>query len=147
MSLQEFSSCLQKQKEVQSRFSDCSDRESVYKRIIEIGREQAPLSESSKTPENLVHGCQSRVYLEAKFDGATLKLTAESDALISQGLAALLTLVYNGEPPEAILKCPPGHLEALNIPSALTPSRSNGLSAIYLHIKQQALFLMMKAAT
>ena len=69
---------------------------------------------------------------------------AEADALISAGLAALLTQVYSGETPETILKCPPTYLDEIGISASLTPNRANGLYSIHLRMKQEALKLLMK---
>ena len=69
---------------------------------------------------------------------------AESDALISAGLAALLTQVYSGETPEVILKCPPSYIEELGINSSLTPNRASGLYSMHLQMKQEALKLLVE---
>ena len=97
-----------------------------------------------KTADNLVKGCQSIMYLHSRMEGDVVMFEAESDALISAGLAMLLLKVYNGEPPEVILKCPPNYLEELGISASLTPNRANGLYSIHLRMKQDALRLMMK---
>ena len=76
--------------------------------------------------------------LTSKEEGK-LYFQAESDALISKGLAALLIAVYSGESPEAILKCPPSYLEEIGITASLTPNRANGLYSIHLRMKQEAL--------
>ncbi len=70
----------------------------------------------------------------------------ESDALISSGLAALLTQVYSGETPEVVLKCPPTYLDELGISASLTPNRANGLYSIHLRMKQDALKMLVERA-
>lgn len=98
----------------------------------------------NKIPENLVKGCQSTMYLHAELVGNVIHFTADSDALISAGLAAILIQVYSGETPETVLTCPPEYLETLGISASLTPSRANGLYSIHLKMKQEALKLLMK---
>ena len=90
-------------------------------------------------PENVVPGCQSVMYLRSYMEGGAVFFEAESEALISSGLAALLVCVYSGELPEAILKCPPDYLEELGIRTSLTPNRTNGLYHIHLRMRQDAL--------
>ena len=112
--------------------------------IIAMGRELPHLSSSEKLPENIVKGCQSTVYLSSNLVEGQVLFGAESDALISSGLAAILIKVYSGEPPETVLKCPPDYLEELGISASLTPGRANGLYSIHLRMKQDALKLYMR---
>jgi cysteine desulfuration protein SufE len=79
------------------------------------------------------------MYLYASLEQGKVRYWAHSEALISAGLAALLITVYEGEPPEVILQCPPLFLEELGIHHALSPSRANGLSSLFLKMKQEAL--------
>lgn len=139
-----FESCLKKQESVKELFENCASEEDKYKKIIELGRRQKPILEEFKIPENIVVGCQSTVYLHSFLKEGLVYFEAESDALISAGLAALLILVYNGEPPEVVLTCFPKYLEELGINASLTPSRSNGLYSMHLRMKQDALKLLMK---
>ncbi len=134
-----YTSCLQKQDQIRSLFAACSTEEGKYQKIIDLGRQLPHLDNAYKTPENLVQGCQSRMYLRSFLQGETVLFEGESDALISSGLAAILIRVYSGETPEAILKCPPSYLEDLGISASLTPSRANGLYSIHLRMKQDAL--------
>ncbi|MGA8165612.1 MAG: SufE family protein [Waddliaceae bacterium] len=136
-------SCLKKQETIIELFSRCCSKEEVYEKIIELGKNAPPLDPKDKIPENLVFGCQSTVYLQSHWKGDVIIFQAESDALISSGLASLLTFVYSGESPKTILTCPPKYLDELDIPASLTPSRANGLSSIHLRMKQDALHLLM----
>jgi cysteine desulfuration protein SufE len=129
---------------IRGLFSSCKTNEDKYKKIIELGRATPPLQEIYKTDENLVKGCQSRMYLHSNYKNGVLTFETESDALISAGLAALLVRVYSGESPEIILKCPPLYLEELAISQSLTPSRSNGLYSLHLRMKQEALKALMQ---
>lgn len=139
-----FDSCLAKQKKIKDIFLACPSEEVKYEKIIELGRKQHPLSTKFKTPENLVKGCQSQMFLHTYLAGDKIIFEADSDALISSGLAALLIQVYSGEPPEAILKCPPTYLEEIGINASLTPNRASGLYNMHLRMKQDALKLIVE---
>ncbi len=131
--------CLKNQEKVKALFASCDSEESKYKKIIELGRGLGHLSTGEKCEENLVKGCQSRMYLFSKMKDGLLFFEAESDALISAGLAYLLIEVYSGEKPEIILTTPPTYLEELGIGDSLTPNRASGLYSIHLRMKQEAL--------
>ena len=139
-----FKSCLEKQEQVKAIFFACTTEEARYQKLMGLGRRLLPLSTSDKTEENLVSGCQSKMYLSNHLEGNKVIFHAESDALISAGLAAILIMVYSEELPETILKCPPVFLKDLGIDASLTPGRANGLYSIHLRMKQEALKLYMK---
>jgi len=103
--------------------------EQKYEKIIEMGRALPPLPDAARVPENLVQGCQSEMYLETTFRDGRVYFNADSEALISKGLAALLIAVYSGEPPEALINEPPLFLKELGL--SLSPARSNGLASLY----------------
>ena len=120
-------------------FSFLTSIEARYSALIEMGRSLLPLSPDLKTPENLVRGCQSHLYLYTKWIDGKIFFNASSDSLISSGLAALLITVYSEEPPEILLTHPPIFLEELNIHTSLSLNRSSGLNHIHLRMKQEAL--------
>jgi cysteine desulfuration protein SufE len=134
-----FETCLNKQNQIKELFSTCCSSEDRYQKIIELGRELPSLTDVEKVAPNLVKGCQSQMYLFSEFIDGQIFFKAESDALISAGLAALLVQVYSGETPETILKCPPSYLDELGISANLTPNRANGLYSMHLRMKQDAL--------
>ena len=142
-----FESCLRKQQLIKTMFDNCLTEEAKYMKIIELGKEEPLLLPQYKTPQNIVKGCQSTVYLNSYLENQYVIFQAESNALISAGLAAILIRVYSGETPEAILKCPPTYLEELGISTSLTPSRANGLYSIHLRMKQEALKLLIEKST
>jgi cysteine desulfuration protein SufE len=142
-----FDSCLEKQQKLKDLLLACSSEEEKYEKIIELGRQQPPLSECYKTAENLVSGCQSQTYLHSYELNDKIIFEAASDALISAGLAALLIKVYSEETTEVILKCPPTYLDELGIRSSLTPNRANGLYSMHLRMKQDALKIMVARGT
>lgn len=139
-----FESCLQKQEIIKQVFNSCPTEEAKYQKIIEFGRTLPPLAPEYRVSENIVKGCQSTMYLHSFWLDDTIQFEAQSDALISAGLAAILLKVYSGERPEVILKCPPTYLEELGISASLTPSRANGLYSVHLRMKQDALKLLIE---
>jgi sulfur transfer protein SufE len=132
-------SCESKQKHIISLFEACRSQEERYQKIIDLGKHLPKLNDLYKSAENKVAGCQSILYLRTYQEGSFLFFEAESDALISAGLAAILIKVYSGETPESILTIPPAYLEKLGITASLTPNRANGLYSIHLRMKQEAL--------
>ena len=133
-----FETCINKQRSLKELFSGCSTPEAKYRKIMELGQKLPPLDKSHHTFDNLVEGCQSVMHLSSSYENGVMTFTVHSEALISKGLAALLLLIYNGETPETILKCPPTVLSELDIQQTLTPGRSNGLFNLYLKMKQKA---------
>lgn len=117
-------------------FDDWLDR---YQLLIDLGNEQEPLPEEYKTDNNLIEGCQSRVWLQADFADGKIIFRAESDALIVKGIVALLIKVYSGHTPDEILASEPYFVEAIGLKEHLSPTRSNGLVAM---IKQMRLYAL-----
>lgn len=136
-------SCLEKQDDVKKLFQSCATEEEKYNKLIELGKKNPPLNDKYKVEGNVVPGCQSIMYLHTELKEGKVNFQAESNALISSGLAAVLLMVYSGEEPDVILKCPPDYLEELGISTSLTPSRANGLYSIHLKMKQDALKLLV----
>jgi cysteine desulfuration protein SufE len=125
---------------LKEKFHLLSTNEEKYSYLIDLGRALPPYPEALRTPERIVSGCQSTLYLDAEMDplGALL-FQATSDALISQGLAALLIQVYSDLAPEIILLNPPLFLHELGLFASLSPHRSNGLASIYARMKEEAI--------
>ena len=117
-------------------FDDWLDR---YQLLIDLGNEQEPLPEEYKTDNNLIEGCQSRVWLQADVIDGKVVFHAESDALIVKGIIALLIKVYSGHTPDEILSSEPYFVEAIGLKEHLSPTRSNGLVAM---IKQMRLYAL-----
>jgi cysteine desulfuration protein SufE len=125
------------------QFAALDSKEALYQKIMEWGKRLPPFDPAWKREKNLVPGCQSIMYLHTEYRAQNLHFYAQSDALISAGLASLLIQVYSGEPPETILITPPTFLEELGIPSALSPGRANGLASLFLKMKQEALHSLL----
>ena len=142
-----FSSCLEKQTKVCLLFETCNTPEKKYEKIIELGRHLAPYPIEYKTPDHIVKGCQSVMYLHSQFDGNKIHFQIYSEALISAGLAALLLAVYNDESPNTVLTCPPKFLDELGIFKSLSPGRSNGLASLFQRMKQDALNFLVNPSS
>lgn len=120
-------------------FSDFEDWLDRYQLLIDLGNEQESLPEEYKTDNNLIEGCQSRVWLQADFVDGKVLFRAESDALIVKGIVSLLIKVYSGRTPDEILESEPYFVEAIGLKEHLSPTRSNGLVAM---IKQMRLYAL-----
>lgn len=142
-----YESCLENQVVVKKLFATCATEEDKYERIIELGRSVRQLAEEYRVDGNLVPGCQSLMYMRSYMQGGKVFFEVSSDALISLGLAAIMLKIYNGETPEAILKCPPECIQELGINASLTPGRANGLYSIHLRMKQDALRYLVEGAS
>lgn len=129
----------EKQDEIIEEFSAFDDWMDRYQLLIDLGSEQEPLDEKYKTDNNLIEGCQSRVWLQADFVDGKVVFRAESDALIVKGIVSLLIKVYSGHSPEEILDNELYFVEAIGLREHLSPTRSNGLVAM---IKQMRLYAM-----
>ncbi len=130
--------------ELKKRFSTLKPGEERYTAIMEMGRQLPPYPTDLKTPDRLVKGCQSTLYLSADYKNGKMFFQTSADALISAGLAALLLFVYNEESPETILTTPPDFLKELGIDASLSLNRSNGLANIHLRTKQLTLPFLLK---
>lgn len=125
--------------ELKIAFNNCQDAEHKYNKIMEMGRNLPPLDQKYKTDQYRIYGCQSTTYVYSYLQNERLYFLAESDALISAGLVALLISIYAGEKPEIIAKNPPVFLKELGIQELLSPSRANGVFYMYEKIKKDAL--------
>jgi cysteine desulfuration protein SufE len=117
-------------------FSDWMER---YEYLIDLGRTLPPFDVTHKTPEYLIEGCQSRVWLYPSFEDGVITFTAESDALITRGIVALLVKVFSGHSPDEILDADIYFIEKIGLRENLSPTRSNGLLAM---MKQMRLYAL-----
>ena len=128
------------QDEIIEEFSGFDDWMDKYQLLIDLGNEQEPLEEKYKTEQNLIDGCQSRVWLQADMeDDGTLYFKSESDALIVKGIVALLIRVLSGHTPQEILDADLYFIEEIGLKEHLSPTRSNGLVAM---VKQMRLYAL-----
>ena len=127
------------QDEVIEEFAGFTDWMDKYQMLIDLGSELEPLDSRYKTEQNLIDGCQSRVWLQADYDGSVITFTADSDALIVKGIIALLIRVISGHTPEEILSADLYFIERIGLKDHLSPTRSNGLLAMVKQIRMYAL--------
>ena len=133
------------QDEIIEEFQDLDDWMDRYQLLIDMGSEQEPLDEKYKTEQNLIDGCQSRVWLQAEFVEGRVRFMAESDALIVKGIVALLIRVLDNQTPEDILSADLYFIERIGLSEHLSPNRSNGLLAMLRQMKMYALAFQAKA--
>ena len=132
------------QDEVIAEFSDFEDWMDRYQLLIDLGKEQEPLDEKYKTEQNLIEGCQSRVWLQAdEVDGKVI-FKAESDALIVKGIIALLIKVVSGHTPDEILNSELYFIDRIGLKDHLSPTRSNGLLSMVKQMRMYALAFKAK---
>ena len=127
------------QDEIIDEFSGFDDWMDKSQLLIDLGNEQAPLDEQYKTEQNLIDGCQSRVWLQADYEDGKIRFTAESDALIVKGIVALLIRVLSGHTPKEILDADLYFIEEIGLKEHLSPTRSNGLLAMVKQMRMYAL--------
>ena len=134
------------QDEVIEEFSDFDDCMDKYQLLIDLGNEQEPLAPEYKNDQNLIDGCQSRVWLQADLVDGKVEFQAESDALIVKGIIALLIKVVSGHTPDEILENELYFIEAIGLKEHLSPTRSNGLLAMVKQMRMYALAFKAKMA-
>ena len=134
------------QDEVIEEFSDFDDWMDKYQLLIDLGNEPEPLDEKYKTEQNLIDGCQSRVWLQADMEDGNVVFQAESDALIVKGIIALLIKVVSGHTPDEILNSDLYFIEKIGLKEHLSPTRSNGLLAMVKQMRMYALAFKAKQA-
>ena len=133
------------QDEIIAEFNDFDDWLDRYQLLIDLGGEQEPLPAEYKTDNNLIEGCQSRVWLQADYVDGKVLFRAESDAMIVKGIVSLLIKVYSGHTPDEILASEPYFVEAIGLKEHLSPTRSNGLLAMIKQMRLYALAFKAKA--
>lgn len=132
------------QDEIIQEFADFDDWMDRYQLLIDLGSSQPRLDDKYKTEQNLIDGCQSRVWLQADMKDGLLHFQAESDALIVKGIVALLVRVLSDHTPEEILGADLYFIESIGLREHLSPTRSNGLLAMLKQMKLYALAYQAK---
>lgn len=124
-------------------FDDWMDK---YNYLIELGKSLPMIDDKYKVESNLIQGCQSRVWLFAEFDGTLVHFTADSDAVITKGIANLLIRVFSEHTPQEILDSSTDFIQDIGLTEHLSPTRSNGLISMIKQIKMYALAFKTKQA-
>ena len=127
------------QEQIVEEFSVFEDWMDKYALLIEMGNELQPLDTQYKTPNNLIEGCQSRVWLQADFTGGKIIFTGDSDAVIVKGIVSLLIRTLSGHSPDEILEADLHFINDIGLKEHLSPTRSNGLVSM---IKQMKLYAL-----
>ncbi len=130
----------EKEDELVDQFADIDDWMDRYAYIIDLGNALEPLPESLKTPDRLIEGCQSRVWLDAEktADGKVV-YRADSDAIIVKGIISMLVEVLSGHTPDEILADDLNFIQRIGLAEHLSPTRSNGLVAMVKQMRAYAL--------
>lgn len=127
------------QDEIIEEFVEIEDWMDRYGCIIDLGNSLPPIDEKYKTPEHIIEGCQSRVWLNAELVDGNIVYTADSDAIIVKGIISLLIKVLSGNTPDDILNCDLYFIDRIGLAEHLSPTRSNGLVAMVKQMKMYAL--------
>ena len=127
------------QDEIIEEFSAFDDWMDKYQLIIDLGNAQEALDDKYKTDDNLIDGCQSRVWLRAYLDGGLVRFQADSDAIITKGLIGLLIRVWSGQTPDDIIASDLNFISRIGLSEHLSPTRSNGLLSMVKQMRCYAL--------
>lgn len=122
-------------------FDDWLDR---YNYIIEMGKDCPQIDELDKTDDNIIKGCQSKVWLSAKLEDGRIRFKGDSDAIITRGIVSLLIRVLDNQTPSDILDADLSFIEKIGLKEHLSPTRSNGLTAMVKQMKIYALAFQTK---
>ncbi|MDC7995143.1 SufE family protein [Altibacter sp. HG106] len=128
-----------KQQEIVAEFSLFDDWMDKYQHLIEMGKTLPLIDASEKTEDKLIKGCQSKVWLHAQLNDDRVVFTADSDAVITKGIIAILIRVFSMQPPEAVVQAKTDFIDEIGLKEHLSPTRANGLVAM---IKQMKLYAL-----
>ena len=127
------------QDQVVNEFSELNDWMDRYQQLIDIGGELAPIDERKRTDQHLIKGCQSKVWIDANIVDGKIVFEADSDAIITKGIVALLLRVLNNRTPDEIINADLYFIDRIGLKENLSPTRSNGLLAM---VKQMRLYAL-----
>ncbi|WGH75086.1 SufE family protein [Tenacibaculum tangerinum] len=127
------------QEEIIDEFSMFDDWMERYEYIIELGKSLPLINDAYKLDENLIKGCQSKVWLHSELKDDTIAFTADSDAILTKGIVALLLRVFSNQTPKAILEADTDFIDEIGLKEHLSPTRANGLVSMVKQIKMYAI--------
>ncbi|MDC1161932.1 SufE family protein [Tenacibaculum sp.] len=127
------------QEEIIDEFSMFEDWMERYEYIIDLGKSLPLINENYKLDENLIKGCQSKVWLYSELKNDTIEFTADSDAILTKGIVALLLRVFSNQKPQAILDADTKFIDEIGLKEHLSPTRANGLVSMVKQIKIYAI--------
>ena len=134
------------QEEIIDEFSMFEDWMERYEYIIDLGKSLPLIADEFKLDENLIKGCQSKVWLYSRLDGDNIEFTADSDAILTKGIVALLLRVFSNQKPQAILDAETSFIDEIGLKEHLSPTRANGLVSMIKQIKMYAIAQQSKLA-
>jgi len=132
------------QDQIIDEFSVFTDWMEKYEYLIDMGRSLTPFDIAHKVPDFLIEGCQSKVWLYPSFSNGIITFTADSDALITRGIVALLVRVFSGHTPDEIISADIYFIDRIGLKQNLSPTRSNGLLSMMKQMKLYALAFKSK---
>ncbi len=127
------------QEEIIDEFEMFEDWMERYQHLIELGKSLPIIDEQYKVEENIIKGCQSKVWLHSEIQGNKIQYTADSDAILTKGLVALLLRVYTDQTPQDILAADTKFIDEIGLKEHLSPTRANGLVSMLKQIKLYAI--------
>lgn len=131
-------SIAEKQQEIIEEFSLFEDWMQRYEHMIDLGKSLPLIAEEYKTEDNIIKGCQSKVWVHATLEGDLLVFTADSDAIITKGIIAILIRVFSHQHPKAILDADTDFIDQIGLKEHLSPTRANGLVSMIKQLKMYA---------
>ena len=129
------------QEEVIDEFLLFDDWMQKYEYMIDLGKSLPLITEKNKTDDRLIKGCQSKVWLDAQLKNGKINYTADSDAIITKGIIAILLRVFSNQTPDAILSANTDFIDEIGLKEHLSPTRANGLVSMIKQLKIYALAL------
>ena len=133
------------EQEIIDEFSMFDQWDDKYQYIIDLGKSLPPMEEQYKTEDRLIKGCQSRVWLHSELKDGKVFFTADSDAIITKGLVALMIRVLSGHTPDEIIAAKLDFIDTIGLTKHLSPTRSNGLLSMIRQMKLDALAYKTKS--
>lgn len=135
----------EKQQEIVNDFEFLEDWEQKYEYIIDLGKELKGIPDDKKTDDNLIKGCQSKVWIDAEFKDGKLYFDVDSDGILPKGIVSMLSSIYSGHSTQEILDSDFKFIEEIGLQEFLSPSRANGLMAMTKQIKFYAVAFQIKS--
>lgn len=134
------------EEQIVEEFSVFTDWLDKYEYIIELGKSVPEIGDAGRREDNLIKGCQSRVWLDCREEGGRLYFRADSDAIITKGIISLLIRVYGGHTPQEILESDLSFIGKIGLQENLSPTRANGLVSMIRQIRAYAAAYAAKEA-
>ena len=127
------------QEDIIDEFSMFADWEERYQYMIDLGKTLPLIDEQFKTEDNIIKGCQSKVWVHAEFNDNKIEFTADSDAIITKGIIAILIRVFSNQSPKAIMEANTDFIDEIGLKEHLSPTRANGLVSMIKQLKMYAI--------